>query len=624
MNTVGYGDIVPQNDIERIFCIFFIYIACGLFAYTLNVVGNIIQQISKNKSQFLNNIMVINGYLNKKNINFDLRMRIRKYLEYVLEEEITNNNAEENSIIDKLSSSLKEELLLETNGKILKGIPFFINNFSEETLRKLVFKLMELHYMPGDIIYQQGDYVNNSLYIVWKGEVELYMDLYKKEAADHVLQKIKQKNTLGEKEFITGCPREVSARSSSFSTVYELKFNDFVSILQENTQDYTKFIEIKDKAGLYKNYLDVQIFCDYCQDMNHSMVECPFLHLMLMSQRVIQKYNYYKPNERKTFTRKLRVKFNARKKRKLCEFISNTMKIQQVFFDSNSSENVIPCFSERALINNVIEKKKNCSNSSENEEILEEDEEEESSNDFVLNVADKTSSRIDFPDVLLDKQCSMKVIEKKKKNEVPYTSSDFNNFPTIPPKQIDDESSPQNKFSMNKTKSGSTLKKIMSEKEKGTNLNFDLILFFEKLMDYENYFPHNNSHIVIQLYNKSRENDQIFKGSFSIKKGRKGKMREPSINKESILKYNESVVSILNPGSPKKQTNNNYKSYFFKFNGNNHEKTENLDRNAIIKLLKRKRKEQNNESVFIKMIKYCLNFFIKEKSTKKVIKKERK
>jgi len=46
--------------------------------------------------------------------------------------------------------------------------------------------------MSGDIIYQQGDYVNNSLYIVWKGEVELYMDLYKKEETHHVLQNIKQ------------------------------------------------------------------------------------------------------------------------------------------------------------------------------------------------------------------------------------------------------------------------------------------------------------------------------------------------------------------------------------------------------------------------------------------------
>ena len=482
--------------------------------------------------------------------------------------------------------------------------------------------------MSGDIIYQQGDYVNNSLYIVWKGEVELYMDLYKKEETHHVLQNIKQGKTLGEKEFITSCPREVSARSSSFSTVYELKFNDFVSILNENTQDYTKFIEIKDKAGLYKNYLDVQIFCDYCQDMNHSVVECPFLHLMLLNQRVIQKFNYYKPNERKTFARKHSVKINARKKRKLCEFVSNTMRTEQVLSDLNSSENVmIPCSSERSIINNAIEKKKNCYNSSENEEILEEDEEEESSDNFVLNIANKTSSRLDFPKVLLDKECPMNAPEKKTKSEVPFSSSDYTNFLTIQPKQIDDESSPgirgenvsRNKFSMNKIKSGSNLMKIMSsnaEKEKG-NLNFDLILIFEKKMDYENYFPHNNSHIVIQLYNKSLENDQNFKQNSAMttyKKGRKSKTRIgfPS-NKESLLKPHESLISILNPYSPRKLTN---KSRFFKFDDHNHEKPENLDRNAIIKLLKRKRKEENKENIFIKMIKYCLNFFITKNEIK--------
>jgi len=293
--------------------------------------------------------------------------------------------------------------------------------------------------------------------------------------------------------------------------------------------------------------------------MNHSMVECPFLHLMLFNQRVIQKYNYYKPNERKSFARKLRVKINARKKRKLCEFVSNTMRTEQVISDLNSLEK-ISLSSERALINNDIEKKKNCYNSSDNEEIPEENEEEDSEN-FVLNIADKTSSRIDFPNVLLDKECSIKAPEKKIKNVVLYTSSDFNNFLTIPPKQIDDESSlgipgdnvNRNKFSINKVRSGNNLMKIMSsntEKEKGNNLKFDLILIFEKQMDYENYFPHNNSHIVIQLYNKSLENDKIFK-RYSLmttyKKGRKSKMRIGfSINKESLLKQNESVVSILN------------------------------------------------------------------------------
>ena len=99
---------------------------------------------------------------------------------------------------------------------------------------------------------------------------------------------------------------------------------------------------------------------------------------------------------------------NAIEKKKNCK----------VFSDFNSSENV-PSSTERSIINNAIEKKKNCY--SENEEILEEDEEEESSDDFVLNVADKTSSRIDFPNVLLDKECPMNASEKKTKSEVPFS-----------------------------------------------------------------------------------------------------------------------------------------------------------------------------------------------------------
>ena len=100
----------------------------------------------------------------------------------------------------------------------------------------------------------------------------------------------------------------------------------------------------------------------------------------------------------------------------------------------------------------------------------------------------------------------------------------------------------------------------------------------------------------------------------TYKKGRKSKTKIGlSSHKESLLKPNESLVSILNPGSPRKLTN---KSRFFKFDDHNHEKPENLDRNAIIKLLKRKRKEENKENVFIKMIKYCFNFFITKNEIK--------
>ena len=49
MITVGYGDITPINDIEYIFSIFTMMIACGVFAYSVNQIGTIFKNINASK-----------------------------------------------------------------------------------------------------------------------------------------------------------------------------------------------------------------------------------------------------------------------------------------------------------------------------------------------------------------------------------------------------------------------------------------------------------------------------------------------------------------------------------------------------------------------------------------------
>jgi len=36
MITVGYGDVTPQNDLERVLSVSTMLIACGVFGYSLN------------------------------------------------------------------------------------------------------------------------------------------------------------------------------------------------------------------------------------------------------------------------------------------------------------------------------------------------------------------------------------------------------------------------------------------------------------------------------------------------------------------------------------------------------------------------------------------------------------
>ena len=50
--TVGYGDVVPQNDIERLFVLLTTLFACMVFAYSINTIGVIVQDINKDNTKF--------------------------------------------------------------------------------------------------------------------------------------------------------------------------------------------------------------------------------------------------------------------------------------------------------------------------------------------------------------------------------------------------------------------------------------------------------------------------------------------------------------------------------------------------------------------------------------------
>ena len=84
-------------------------------------------------------------------VNFELQSRVRNYLEYTLKSQ--SHSEGENVIFKKLNKSLKKELLMESLGKLIKGVSFFNNNFSENTIEKLVFALKKFQLSPEEILY---------------------------------------------------------------------------------------------------------------------------------------------------------------------------------------------------------------------------------------------------------------------------------------------------------------------------------------------------------------------------------------------------------------------------------------------------------------------------------------
>ena len=52
MVTVGYGDISPQNSLEKTFSIIIIVLACGFFAYAINSIGIILKEMYRVDNEF--------------------------------------------------------------------------------------------------------------------------------------------------------------------------------------------------------------------------------------------------------------------------------------------------------------------------------------------------------------------------------------------------------------------------------------------------------------------------------------------------------------------------------------------------------------------------------------------
>lgn len=81
MLTVGYGDIVPLNIIEKIYAIMAMLLGCCLFAYVMNSIGGLVDEIQNDDIELRNDLNELNEYLDNKPITEELKLKMRKYIE---------------------------------------------------------------------------------------------------------------------------------------------------------------------------------------------------------------------------------------------------------------------------------------------------------------------------------------------------------------------------------------------------------------------------------------------------------------------------------------------------------------------------------------------------------------
>ena len=283
MLTVGFGDITPLSTVGRAYTIFIMLLGGGLFGYTMNSIATILQSLEGEKSKIRKKISSLSSYMQKKGLDKEVQNDVKKYLEFLIEGENTMKQNDK-EMIALLSEDLRGRVYDQINGRLFYQSKVLTENFSKKILHHISTKIEEKTYVPGECVFDVTD-IDFSVYFISKGEIELYFPRGQNPAI-----KLRKGANFGEVAFFTGMTRNKRAMSVGFSSLLNLKRDNFIEILKDFPIDRESFCSIKDKISIYQNHSSLDLKCIVCRSAAHIVEMCPKIRYVPDKAVIIKDY----------------------------------------------------------------------------------------------------------------------------------------------------------------------------------------------------------------------------------------------------------------------------------------------------------------------------------------------
>ncbi|KAJ6684193.1 POTASSIUM CHANNEL SKOR-LIKE [Salix viminalis] len=232
MATVGYGDIHAVNLREMIFVMIYVSFDMILGAYLIGNMTALIVKGSKTE-RFRDKMTDLIKYMNRNRLGKEIRNQIKGHVRLQYESSYTEASALQDlpiSIRAKVSQTLYTEYIEKV--PLLKGC-------SAEFINQIVIRLHEEFFLPGEVIMEQGNVVDQ-FYFVCHGvleEVGIGQD-----GSEETVKLLPPNSSFGEISILCNIPQPYTVRvcelcrllridKQSFSNILEIYFYDGRKIL---------------------------------------------------------------------------------------------------------------------------------------------------------------------------------------------------------------------------------------------------------------------------------------------------------------------------------------------------------------------------------------------------------
>ncbi|MBL7999612.1 MAG: cyclic nucleotide-binding domain-containing protein [Candidatus Kapabacteria bacterium] len=231
--TVGYGDITPQTDPERIFAIVIMLIGMVMYAYLIGNIATLLNRIDPARVHYEENLDRVHAFIRYRSIPSTLVRRITDYYDYMWEKRL---GYDESAILSTLPTALRKDIVLYLKRDVIERVTIF-HDASEDFIHDIAAHLHPQIAMPGDYIFNIGD-IGRSMYFISKGSVEIL------DSDGNQLIVRSAGEFFGELALLHKRKRSASVRALEYTDLYVLDVATFDRILADHPDFRTRLVDL--------------------------------------------------------------------------------------------------------------------------------------------------------------------------------------------------------------------------------------------------------------------------------------------------------------------------------------------------------------------------------------------
>ncbi|CAK9297251.1 unnamed protein product [Gordionus sp. m RMFG-2023] len=171
LTTVGFGNISPNTDAEKIFSIIMMLIGSLLYATIFGNVTTIFQQMAANTARYHEMLNNVRDFMKLYEVPKDLSERV---MDYIVSRWAATKGIDIAKVFTYCPKDMQADICVHLNRKVFQDQAAF-RLASDGCLRALAVNFQMNHNAPGDLICHTGESVD-TLFFVVSGSLEVIQD----------------------------------------------------------------------------------------------------------------------------------------------------------------------------------------------------------------------------------------------------------------------------------------------------------------------------------------------------------------------------------------------------------------------------------------------------------------